>query len=399
MPDPRFGRMLVLRDPQGIADGALQVPPPLVSIVARFDGTQSTQAIARAEEVDEHEVRQLVELFDAHGFLESPAFEARLREAQRAFDALSVRPAALAGAAYPGTAKELRTYIQEKCTLQVSAGAPIRALAAPHIDPWRGARGYGASYGALASRLDPAADTFLVLGTSHALMHEPFALCDKGYATPFGALDCDHDAVARLASAARFDPYRDRLNHQREHSIEFQAVFLRHLLGARKARIIPVLCGLGAFQASSRSPRDDADAARFLDAMAELVADYGARMVVVAGVDLAHVGPRFGDLAPDAEARAALGETDAASLARFEAREREEFWEHVAADLDTRKVCGLAPMYSLLWAIGEGSAGERVHYEQTVDADDGSVVSHAGVVFPSRGEARSVPVCVGDRSE
>lgn len=28
-----------------------------------------------------------------------------------------------------------------------------------------------------------------------------------------------------------------------------------------------------------------------------------------------------------------------------------------------------------------GGDGERVHYEQTIDADDGSVVSHAGAVF------------------
>ncbi len=370
MPDARFGRVLVLRDPQGIAAGALQVPPSLVSIVARFDGTQSTRSIALAEGVDEREVLELVERFDTHGFLESPAFEERRSAALRAFDQLPLRAAALAGAAYPGTAKELRSYIAERCAVHAPETPPranLRALAAPHIDPWRGARGYGSSYGALAAALDPKADTFLVLGTSHAPMQEPFALCDKGYATPLGPLACDREALERLERAARFDPYRDRLNHQREHSIEFQAVFLRHLLGRRReARIIPILCGLGEFQASSRSPRQDASVARFLDAMAELVADYGERMVVIAGVDLAHVGPRFGDPAPDTNARAALSATDDESLRRFEGRDREAFWEHVAADLDTRKVCGLAPMYSLLWAIGDGDVGARATNDATL---------------------------------
>ena len=42
------------------------------------------------------------------------------------------------------------------------------------------------------------------------------------------------------------DPYVDELNHKREHSIEFQAVFLKHVLRGRAARIIPILAGLAA---------------------------------------------------------------------------------------------------------------------------------------------------------
>jgi MEMO1 family protein len=44
-------------------------------------------------------------------------------------------------------------------------------------------------------------------------------------------------------------------------------------------------------------------------------------------------------------------------------------------------VCGLAPMYALLRTMKEGSRGDVLHYEQTVDADDGSIVSHAAVAF------------------
>ena len=56
-------------------------------------------------------------------------------------------------------------------------------------------------------------------------------------------------------------------------------------------------------------------------------------------------------------------------------------------------MCGLAPIYSMLRTLpggaggarsgggGAGAASELLHYEQTVDADDGSIVSHAALAF------------------
>ena len=57
------------------------------------------------------------------------------------------------------------------------------------------------------------------------------------------------------------------------------------------------------------------------------------------------------------------------------------FWGDVAGDLETRRVCGLAPIYSLLKALPDGARGKALHYEQNVDPDDGSIVSHAAVGF------------------
>lgn len=392
MPDARYGRVLVLRDPRGIAEGSVQIPPSLVPVVARLDGRHSLERITElvsqelGREFPHDAVLDVERALDEAGFLESPTFQRKLREAQRSFDRAARRVAEHAGGAYPGEANQLTAYIDTHCTptgpLPTSSGT-VRGLCAPHIDPWRGARGYGAAYHALRDGLDPEADTFLVLGTSHAPMREPFALLRKDYDTPLGILPCDRAAVDRLAQRARFDAYHDRLNHKKEHSIEFQSVFLRHLLGDRPATIVPVLAGLGAAQASGRSPHEDAAVEAFLDALAELVAERGRRMVVIAGVDLAHVGPRFGDPAYDLEARHQLEHTDRESMHLLTQREREPFWDQVAGDLDSRRVCGLAPMYSLLWALGRGRPGTLVHYEQTRDAEDGSIVSHAAVTFSS----------------
>ena len=111
------------------------------------------------------------------------------------------------------------------------------------------------------------------------------------------------------------------------------------------------------------------------------------RVVVVAGADLAHVGPRFGDPKPLAlRERDDLARADKASLACAIARDGAAFWADVARDLDTRRVCGLAPIYALLETLDGGSRrtgadASLLHYEQTVDPEEGSIVSHAAVAY------------------
>jgi AmmeMemoRadiSam system protein B len=257
------------------------------------------------------------------------------------------------------------------------------ALVAPHIDPWRGAVGYGHAYGALAASLPADADTFVLLGTSHAPMREPFALCRKDFDTPLGPARADVEAIDGLAAHADgFDPYADQFNHKREHSIEFQVVFLRHLLGGKPFRIVPILAGLGAHQVSGQDPSRDARVERFVSGLRALSDSRPGRVVVVAGADLAHVGPRFGDDEPyGPDARARLEQTDRSSLERATQVDAPAFWGHVARDLDERRVCGLAPIWSLLKALPAGAKGQVLHYEQTIDPDDGSIVSHAALGF------------------
>ena len=50
-------------------------------------------------------------------------------------------------------------------------------------------------------------------------------------------------------------------------------------------------------------------------------------------------------------------------------------------DLETRRVCGLGPIYALLRVLPAGSHGKLAHYEQTIDPEEGSIVSHAAMAF------------------
>jgi hypothetical protein len=398
VPDKQHGRVLLLRDTQGVTDAHAVIPPALIPIVARFTGRLTCTEIAAAVsrelggEVPADVVVRLADELDRRLFLDGLTFREAKARVEVEFGNAAVRAAAHAGGAYHGERQALAQYIEQSCLAKAgprttatspSSGGRMLGLVAPHIDPWRGAVGYGHAYRALQAALPAEAETFILFGTSHAPMRQPFALCRKAFATPLGTVEADLSGIDALARAAHgFDPYADQMNHKREHSIEFQAVFLKHLLGPRPARIIPVLAGLGAQQASGEDPADDARVARFMDAVRGLVAEGAGRVVVVAGADLAHIGPRFGDGSPlDEAARTVLEETDRASLDRAASLDPRAFWDHVAADLDTRRVCGLAPIWSLLSSLGPAAQGRVLHYEQTIDRDDGSIVSHAAMGF------------------
>src|SRR5262249_32953903 len=127
---------------------------------------------------------------------------ARYREArdriEREFATADLRPASHAGGAYLSNPAELVDYLDDRCLRQATPQVHDRtrdermvALIAPHIDPWRGAVAYGHAYGALRDTLSPRVDTFVLFGTSHAPMRQPFALCRKGFDTPLGAMSAD----------------------------------------------------------------------------------------------------------------------------------------------------------------------------------------------------------------
>jgi MEMO1 family protein len=396
--DREHGRVLVLRDTQGVTDAHAVIPPQLVPIVVRFTGRLSCEEIARevsAEgdgEVPVDVVMRLAAELERGLFLEGSSFREARARVEGDFAAATTRPASHAGGAYYADRNALERYIDGSCLARAKAtngngahanGSALLALVAPHIDPWRGAIGYGHAYGALAASVPPDADTFVLFGTSHAPMARPFALCRKAFDTPLGAVEADGDALDAIAAGAAFDPYADQFNHKREHSLEFQVVFLKHLLKGRPFRIVPVLAGLGAQQVSGADPDGDPSIRAFVDGVRAVVEARPGKVVVVAGADMAHVGPRFGDAAPyDADQRAVLEQADRASLERAASLDGAGFWSHVAADLDARRVCGLAPIWALLRAIsGSGAHGKVLHYEQTIDEGDGSIVSHAAMGF------------------
>jgi AmmeMemoRadiSam system protein B len=385
---------LALRDPAGYTESVVMVPMALLEVVSLFDGEHEIADIQaavmrqRGERIEAAQIRELADALDQHGFLDSATFAERRARIDREFLDLPRRPASHAGGAYPDEPEALRGMMDAffeppagpgAIARGARAGSPVTGLIAPHIDFHRGGSAYAWGYRDLAERCD--ADLFVVFGTCHAGMADAFALTRKDYDTPFGPAPVDRDFVESLARRSGQDCFGSELAHRREHSIEFQAVFLRYLFaGRRDVTLVPVLTSfVHEALVHGKRPEDDPRVARFLDALATTVAASGRRVAFVAGADLAHVGPRFGDAEPvSTEELARIGAEDRAMLDAVAAGDADAFFDAAARDGDRRRICGLSPIWALLRANG-GAAGTLRQYGQWPDPQ--AVVTFASVVF------------------
>jgi len=407
------GRSCVaLRDPAGYTDAIVLLHGPLLVIVSLFDGGHTVADIQAAvmrrhgQLVERRQIEEIAEALDQQGFLDSPGFAGRRAVIDGAFLASPTRPATHAGGAYAGEPGELRAMLdgffappdgpgpidgaraaepegrgQSAAPERRgrSAATEVRGVIAPHIDFHRGGSAYAWAYRELAER--SAADLFVIFGTCHAGMEHPFALTRKDYASPLGDVRVDRDFVDALAKRARQDCFGSELAHRVEHSIELQTVFLRHLYADRRdVSIVPVLASF-AHEAMHRGqrPDDDPRVPRFLEALAETMAAGRRRVALIAGADLAHVGPRFGDPEPvGAPELARIEREDVAMLESVAAGDPQAFFESVASDGDRRRICGYSPIYALLRSL-RGASGSVKRYGQWPDPN--GVVSFASVVF------------------
>ena len=168
-------------------------------------------------------------------------------------------------------------------------------------------------------------------------------------------------------------------------SIEFQVVFLQHLLGPR-IRVLPILCG-SYFQSIEHGglPEDDPAVERALGTLGEIASREGDRLLWVLGVDMSHMGRRYGDPLSALAGRNEMTDVerrDRDRIERLSAGDSAGYWERIQENQDDLKWCGSAPIYTFLRAVPQ-ARGELLHYQQW-NIDPESVVSFAGMRFHSR---------------
>jgi AmmeMemoRadiSam system protein B len=390
MPSPVEGRPgLLLRDPFGYASSMLVIPPPWVAVLQCLDGSHTeldAQAIltrlAGGELVTSDHVRELVSLLQQAGYLETEELFALKQKKHDAFRAAEVREPAHAGSAYPDTEEALRERYADRLPAAPSNGVPLpRALAAPHVSPDGGFASYRAAYDVSA---DGEGTTFVILGTSHYGVPERFGLTRKAFRTPLGEVEVAREHHDFLVDRAGDAVIEEDYCHAPEHSIEFQVLFLRYRLSG-PFRILPILCG--PFLESLRTgqlPETLDSTRRFFDALAELASSRDD-LVWVLGVDLAHIGRRYGHASAARANEGAMlevAEADRARLERVCAGDAEGFFELVHPGGDELNWCGYSPFYTFVRAVAPvyRLAGVVRHYEQW-NIDPASVVSFAALHF------------------
>jgi AmmeMemoRadiSam system protein B len=386
---------LVIRDPFRFSDATLIVPPALAGCLELFDGEHNgldlrAYLVRLTGDLDTGDLEtHLLDALSGAGFLEDENFERRKDEAERAFAAAPLREPAHAGTGYPGEPLQLAETLQGYMAGEAGAVAAIHpardrvlAIAAPHVSPFGGIDAYRAAYSALSPA--DADRTFVILGTSHYGHPDRLGLTRKPFLTPFGEAITDTALVDELARSAGAAAAMEDYCHAIEHSIEFQVVFLQHLFGPR-IRILPVLCGSYARSLGLGGlPEDDDGVRRIFGALGELAAREGQRLLWVLGVDMAHMGRRYGDpftATAHKEEMEDVERKDRARIARVEFGDATGFWELVRENQDDLKWCGSAPIYTFLKAA-PGARGSLLRYQQW-NIDDESVVSFAAMRFHS----------------
>ena len=128
-------------------------------------------------------------------------------------------------------------------------------------------------------------------------------------------------------------------------------------------------------------PASDPRVASFLDALRTEISAERRRVLVLAAVDFAHVGRKFGDdFAADQAVAARVQREDLALIEEIRRGDPDGFFAAVARDRDARRICGLAPMYTQLELL-RGRGGRLLKYGIAMEPQTQSAVSFASLAI------------------
>jgi len=389
--------LLLVTDPLGVMPAPIALRIEALDLLRVLDGSFSLNDLA-AEVVRASKdlragtsVKEFVAQLDRMLMLDTPRFHEAFRALREDYHRLEVRQAVLGGLSYPEDPGELRAFVDghfaeaERWRAEASEpvaaeDAPPRALLAPHLDPRRAGATIARAYLEIG-RARSAPLRVIVYGTGHALMGESVALTRKRFETPFGSIPCDTAFVDALAERLGEAAWRGEIAHRDEHSIEFQALYLKRRFGDRPLTLVPILCaGFHALLDAGQGARDDAAYETLIAAIQDAERRFGGPTVHVAAVDLSHVGRRFGDPAVDERAQAEVEAKDRAALAHAIAGDADGWYQAIAAQEDATRVCGWGATYAMLRAAQPGQ-GRLLRYQQSPE-EAGSMVSIATAVWP-----------------
>ncbi|MBI3301498.1 MAG: AmmeMemoRadiSam system protein B [Deltaproteobacteria bacterium] len=390
------GMRIYIRDPLNYAKDPLLLSYPTYFIICHFDGRHSLldiqEAFARqfGQILFGDKIREIAQQLDEHYYLDSERFAQLQQEILDAFRRAPVREMAHADTCYSSQAEE---FINQATAFFSGAEGPglpsndrrlhppVRGIIAPHIDLRVGGPCYAWAYKELAERCD--ADLFILLGTSHYGMGHLFVTTEKDYNTPLGPVKTDRAFIRALQKNYSGDLFADEILHRTEHSLEFQTLFLQYVFGGKRDfTVVPILVSSCHPRVMSKTPPvQDPRVASFLGALKETITQSGRKVCLVAGVDFAHVGQKFGDQEPLTQEFLDWVEVEDRSLIRaLEQVDHAAFFAQIAKDGDRRRVCGFSPMYTFLHLV-DATQGKLLKYDRALDPTTQASVSFASLAF------------------
>ena len=382
-----------IQDPRGFSQKTVLLPPPLFFIVSLFDGNHSILDIQAAymrrygELIYREKIEEIIDQLDAQLLLDSQRFKDALEKEKKDFEASSIREAAFAGMSYPSDPIALRGQIESYFSPPDGPGKPhlenpsgtLKGVIAPHIDFQRGGSCYAFAHKEVREASN--ANLFVVLGTAHREMKNYFSLTLKDFSTPLGTAKTNKAFVKALSDECHGALFENELIHKREHSIEFQVIFLQFLYPGRPFEIVPILCG-SFHEAIKRSisPWEIPEIREFIEALRKAVRSIDREVCPIASADLAHIGMQFGDETPASSMLNETRERDLKMLAHGEKMDPDGFYDLIRREGDRRHICGL-PSIFVLMNIVDAREGRLLKYDQSYNPETQSAVTFASLAF------------------
>ncbi|MEJ5365349.1 MAG: AmmeMemoRadiSam system protein B [Desulfosoma sp.] len=382
---------ILLRDRLGYNENHVILNADFAPFLALMDGRHSVRDIQAfflrrtGHLIYSEQIEEVIRVLDENLFLDNARYADHVQREVQRFREDPVRRMRHAGKSYPEKPEDLRAFLDALITPEPrnqKESCPLMGLVAPHIDIRAGAATFGCAYRALRETVPPA--VWVIVGTGHEPIENFFALTFKDFETPLGLVPCDRQMAQEIARRAPQDVCAGEYAHSREHTIEFQAVFLASVQPT--ARIVPVLCSFGVEDWQSHHAAIDG----FCDALREVLDRSGTSVGVLASVDLAHIGPRYGDdFLPNRLTVQEHLDADRKLLAALEAPDPDAFMAEILKDGNARKVCGVPPLYVLSRVLRGKARGRVLHHDHAVVDRQGSFVTFAAVAYYGEGAKES----------
>ena len=389
------GGGVLISDPLALSESPVQLSAGAAALLPLLDGNRSITDLQLAATrlqggvlVTQTTITGFIQRLSERLLLDDESFRRKRQALVDQWNALTQRPPAHAGRGYPEDPEDLSAFLDEVLAGTASgSGTSLWGVVAPHADMRSAGRSYAAAYARLPA-VPPG--KVVLLGTGHRLEKGLFSLTTKDYLTPLGRSPCDSESIASLHAAGGDAVADDDWAHRGEHSLEYQCLMLQKRWGDLHPPCVPILCGsLHEHLKEGTTPHAQVEVRAFLDALARIARAPDA--FVIAGVDLSHVGPRFGHPHGADSMLRATQEHDNLLLRHLFNRDPDAMWREALSVQDRFNVCGLS---ALLWLsyIAPPVNGEVLCYHVWRQRPHASAVTIAAAVLHRRGET-SPPPC------
>jgi AmmeMemoRadiSam system protein B len=385
---------IALKDPLQLSDQVLCVDAQSIQVLALLDGkrnildimehlTRQTGQLVPSEDIITI-LEKLDELYLLEGDRAAHAFQNRVAEYRK----LPFRECSHAGASYPADPEELRNSLDSFFTDQQGPGLPEfgvdprkpSGLIAPHIDVRAGGRSFAHAYHALAA--GAPSEVYIIFGTGHAGVRELFTATTLDFQTPLGTVTTNREFIQELSDELGHDSAAEEILHATEHVIEFQVLFLQHLISPKHDfTIVPILVSLSPHYLKGtsefRNERKQFD--EFCAAIRKVCESKS--VCFISSADLDHIGPRYGDdFRPTDNMVTETLDKDRKLTTFLEEINLEAFVDEVAGSNDTRRICGFSPIAAMLTCM-DASEGKLLDLDFAYVDNRSSFVSFASMIF------------------